>query len=178
MQETIEMTDYTPLYIEGKRDSRKRFVSPSGDIISYRQYIKKTEGVTPEQKALRRYQAGLSKKGKTVKKIEEREKRKKEKPYGVPPKPGKLKKYPGEVTEVVEMSRDRGYYQLSGRYEFINRKWKLRASAIGYSTASADKKRLADLDILREQAINYAQATLPHSGWEVIGIDYEHWLKW
>lgn len=178
MQETIEMTDYTPLYIEGKRDSRKRFVSPSGDIISYRQYIKKTEGVTPEQKALRRYQAGLSKKGKTVKKIEEREKRKKEKPYGVPPKPGKLRKYPGEVTEVVEMSRDRGYYQLSGRYEFINRKWKLRASAIGYSTASADKKRLADLDILREQAINYAQATLPHSGWEVIGIDYEHWLKW
>lgn len=172
------MTDYTPLYIEGKRDSRKRFVSPSGDIISYRQYIKKTEGVTPEQKAIRRYQAGLSKKGKTVKKIEEREKRKKEKPYRPPSKPGKLRKYPGEVTEVVEMSRDRGYYQLSGRYEFINRKWKLRASAIGYSTASADKKRLADLDILREQAINYAQATLPHSGWEVIGIDYEHWLKW
>lgn len=178
MQETIEMTDYTPLYIEGKRDTRKRFVSPSGDIISYRQYIKKTEGVTPEQKALRRYQAGLSKKGKTVKKIEEREKRKREKPQGAPPKPGKLRKYPGEVTEVVEMSRDRGYYQLTGRYQFINRKWKLRASAIGYSTASADKKRLADLDILREQAINYAQATLPHSGWEVIGIDYEHWLKW
>jgi len=172
------MTDYTPLYIEGKRDSRKRFISSSGDIISYRQYIKKTEGVTPEQKALRRYQAGLSKKGKTVKKIEEREKRKKEKPYRPPSKPGKLRKYPGEVTEVVEMSRDRGYYQLSGRYEFINRKWKLRASAIGYSTASADKKRLADLDILREQAINYAQATLPHSGWEVIGIDYEHWLRW
>lgn len=178
MQETIEMTDYTPLYIEGKRDSRKRFVSPSGDIISYRQYIKKTEGVTPEQKALRRYQAGLSKKGKTVKKIEEREKRKREKPYRPPSKPGKLRKYPGEVTEVVEMSRDRGYYQLTGRYQFINRKWRLRASAIGYSTASADKKKLADLDILREQAINYAQATLPHSGWEVIGIDYEHWLRW
>lgn len=178
MQETIEMSDYTPLYIEGKRDRRKRFVSPSGDIISYRQYIKKTEGVTPEQKALRRYQAGLSKKGKTVKKIEEREKRKREKRQGAAPKPGKLRKYPGEVTEVVEMSRDRGYYQLTGRYQFINRKWRLRASAIGYSTSTLHRKRLADLDILREQAINYAQATLPHSGWEVIGIDYEHWLKW
>lgn len=172
------MADYTPLYIDGKRDSRKRFVSSSGDIISYRQYIKKTEGVSPEQKALQRYQAGLTKESKTAKKILERKKRtiekqKKKRPPETPSLPTGREDLPE-----VELSKDRQYYQLSGRYLFVNRKWRLRARSIGYSYATKNKKRGADLDVLREQAINNAKAKLPHSGWEIVGIDYEHWLKW
>ena len=57
------MTDIKPLYVNGKRDSRRRYVLPSGEIISRRQYIKITEGVSPESKAYARYLAGKAPKG-------------------------------------------------------------------------------------------------------------------
>ncbi len=41
-----------PLYVDGRRDKARRFVdTETGEIISRRQQIKRTEGVTPEQKA-------------------------------------------------------------------------------------------------------------------------------
>ena len=50
------MTNYAPLYVGGKRDKARRYVNPStGKIISQRQYIKLTEGVSPESKAYARY---------------------------------------------------------------------------------------------------------------------------
>ena len=60
------MTDLIPLYINGRRDSRRRYVTPTGEIISRREQIRRTEGVTPEQKAVRRYEEGKSKAGVTV----------------------------------------------------------------------------------------------------------------
>lgn len=45
-----------PLYVRGKRDKARRYVNPStGEIISRRQYINLTEGVSPESKAYARY---------------------------------------------------------------------------------------------------------------------------
>ncbi len=53
------MPTYEPLYVDGKRDKARRYVNPStGEIISRRQYIKISEGVSPESKAYARYLAG------------------------------------------------------------------------------------------------------------------------
>ena len=45
------MTEIKPLYINGKRDKARRYVLPTGEIISRREYIKRTEKITPEEKA-------------------------------------------------------------------------------------------------------------------------------
>jgi len=67
------MPTYEPLYINGKRDKARRYVNPStGEIISRRQYIKITEGVSPESKAYARYLAGKAPKGVTARKYEQR----------------------------------------------------------------------------------------------------------
>ena len=67
------MSTYEPLYVDGRRDKARRFVNPStGEIISRRQYIKITEGVSPESKAYARYLAGKAPKGVTAKKYERR----------------------------------------------------------------------------------------------------------
>jgi len=80
----------------------------------------------------------------------------------------------------------RGYYQLQGRYRFMNTRTGEFASAIGYSTATKRKRRGKELQILREQAINHAMGRLGdgQSGafssgeWVVVDIEYEVWLKW
>lgn len=54
----MKMTEerYKPLFVNGKRDKARRYVDvETGKIISRRQYIKVTEGVTPEKKAIERY---------------------------------------------------------------------------------------------------------------------------
>lgn len=161
-------TAYKPLVVDGKRDKARRYVAPDGSVISRREHIKRTEGTTPERKALKRYVEGKTTGGKTVEQIIRRqEKRKTDTGFAV-----------GFDTPVREMYQNRNAYQLTGRYFFINRKWDLRALAIGYSTVSNRKKTGEDYLILREQAVNSAQATLPHSGWEYRGIDYEKWLHW
>ncbi len=72
------MTGLTPLYIDGKRDSARRYVTPTGEIISRREQIRRTEGVTPEQKAVRRYEEGKSEPGITVRRYQRREEQRKE----------------------------------------------------------------------------------------------------
>ncbi len=167
-------TEYRPLYVGGKRDSARRYVAPDGAIISRREQIKRTEGRSPEQKAVDRYHEGKAPRGKTVDKVKKQEVKK----YGRPEKPEKYRRPAGEPTHVREMNTDRGAYQLTGRYKFRNAKFRMFAKATGYSTVSRRQKTGADFDILRTQAVNSAQATLPHSGWVVIGIEYEHWLHW
>ncbi len=47
---------FEPLYINGKRDKARRYINTeTGETISRRQYIKLTEGVSPEEKAIKRY---------------------------------------------------------------------------------------------------------------------------
>ena len=65
------MANYVPLYINGKRDKARRYVNPStGKIISRRQYIKITEGVSPEEKTIQRVKTGKAKPGKTYQRFQ------------------------------------------------------------------------------------------------------------
>ena len=173
------MPTYEPLYINGKRDKARRFVNPStGEIISRRQYIKIKEGVSPESKAYARYLAGKAPKGVTAKKYERRLKRKAEKER-------RLKRRPEEPTRIKEKwgwkeppLEPRGYYQLQGRYRMRNAKTGESTTVTGYSTATSTKRRGAELQILRSQAINHGKAQLYGYEWVLEEIEYEVWLKW
>ena len=178
------MAVYEPLYVGGKRDKARRFVNPStGEIISRRQYIKIKEGVSPESKAYARYLAGKASKGVTARKYEKRLKRKAEKEHKAKRKEEPIKEKWGWKHAPLE---PRGYYQLQGRYRFRNARTGGFGSATGYSTATSTKRRGAELQILRSQAINHAMGQLGdvQSGafssgeWVLEGIESEVWLKW
>ena len=174
------MTDYVPLYINGKRDKARRYVNPStGKIISRRQYIKITEGVSPESKAYARYLAGKAPKGVTARKYEQRLKRKAEKERKQKRKEEQKSKAIKEKWGWKEVPPEpRGYYQLQGRYRVRNAKTGESTTVTGYSTATSTKRRGKELQILREQAINHAKAQLYGYEWVLEGIEYEVWLKW
>lgn len=177
------MTVYEPLYVSGKRDKARRYVNPStGEIISRRQYIKIKEGVSPESKAYARYLAGKAPKGITARKYEKRLKRKAEKER-------RLKRRPEEpITDPTRIKEKwgwkevplepRGYYQLQGRYHVKNAKTGESTTVTGYSTATSAKRHGAELQILRNQAINHGKAQLDGYEWVLVGIEYEVWLKW
>ena len=174
------MTDYVPLYINGKRDKARRYVKPStGEIISRRQYIKITEGASPESKAYARYLAGKAPKGITVIKYEKRLKRKAEKERKLKRKEEPKSKTIKEKWGWKEVPKEpRGYYQLQGRYRVRNAKTGESTTVTGYSTATSTKRRGVELQILREQAINHAKAQLYGYEWVLVAIEYEVWLKW
>lgn len=176
------MSDIQPLYINGKRDKARRYVLPSGEIISRRQYIRIKEGVSPESKAYARYLAGKAPKGITAKKYEQRLKKKAEKERKPKRKEERKSKAIKEKWGWKEVPKEpRGYYQLQGRYRFRNTRTGRFASATGYSTATSRKRRGKELQILREQAINHAKGQLGglSSGeWVLEAIEYEVWLKW
>jgi len=174
------MTDYVPLYVDGKRDKARRYVNPStGKIISRRQYIKITEGVSPESKAYARYLAGKAPKGITAIKYERRLKRKAEKE-----RKQKRKEEPKSKTIKEKWGwkeppiKPRGYYQLQGRYRVRNAKTGESTTVTGYSTVTSTKRRGVELQILREQAINHAKAQLYGYEWVLVAIEHEVWLKW
>jgi len=176
------VTDIKPLYINGKRDKARRYVLPSGEIISRRQYIKIKEGVSPESKAYARYLAGKAPKGITARKYEQRLKKKAEKERKPKIKEERKPKTIKEKWGWKEVPKEpRGYFQLQGRYKFRNTRTGRFASATGYSTATSRKRRGKELQILREQAINHAKGQLGglSSGeWVLELIEYEVWLKW
>lgn len=172
------MTDIRPLYINGKRDSRRRYVLPSGEIISRRQYIKITEGVSPEQKAVRRYEEGKSKAGVTVRKYQRKKKTRKD-----------IKKTGTELwgkedRRICQISMptggSRGYYQLQGTYRFYHPKFRSYADSTGYSTADDKRHPYGSPNylILRRQAILNAAAKLDGYEWKYIGVIDENWLLW
>lgn len=169
--------DYSPLYLGGKRDKARRYISKSGNIISRREYIKISEGVTPEEKAYRRYKQGLAPRGKTVEKVEKQKKRKKKvKVGGV--KEIKERDMHKELTAKGKKIKQYNTYQLQGEYKFYNPKTKQTGTSVGYSTHTKGKRSGMDFLILREQAMNYAKAQLPFSGWQLVEILWEQWLKW
>ena len=173
------MTDLSPLYIDGKRDIRRRYVTPAGEIISRREQIRRTEGTTPEQKAVRRYQEGKTKAGVTVRKYQRKEKPRK----ASSKKPGK--ELWGEEDRTISQKSmptggDRGYYQLQGNYRFYHTKFRSYADSTGYSTAD-DKMHpygAPNYLILRRQAILNAVAQLDGYEWKYVGTVEEKWLLW
>jgi len=173
------MTNLTPLYIDGKRDSRRRYVTPDGEIISRREQIRRTEGVTPEQKAVRRYQEGKSKAGVTVREHQRREERKKK---GVKQATIELWGKEEHAIPLKEMPTGgkRGYYQLQGTYRFHHTKYREHATSTGYSTADdvMHPYESPNYLILRRQAIMNAAAQLDGYEWKYIGVVEENWLLW
>jgi hypothetical protein len=172
------MTGLSPLYIDGKRDSARRYVTPTGDIISRREQILRTEGVTPEQKAIRRYEEGKSKAGVTVRRYQRREKTRKVDTT----KPRELWGDEDRTIPQKEMPTggERGYYQLQGTYQFYNATFREYATSTGYSTADDVKHPYGSPNylILRRQAIMNAAAQLDGYEWKYIGVVEENWLLW
>ena len=172
------MTGLTPLYIDGKRDSRRRYVTPTGDIISRREQIRRTEGVTPEQKAVRRYEEGKSKAGVTVRKYQRREKTRKVDTT----KPREL--WGDEDRTIPEKAMptggERGYYQLQGTYRFYNPTFREHTISTGYSTADDKRHPYGSPNylILRRQAIMNGAAQLDGYEWKYVGVIEENWLLW
>ena len=173
------MTDLIPLYIDGRRDSARRYVTSTGEIISRREQIRRTEGVTPEQKAVRRYQEGKSKAGVTVREHQRREERKKK---GVKQATIELWGNEEQAIPLKEMPTvgKRGYYQLQGTYQFYNPTFREYATATGYSTADDERHPYGTPNylILRRQAIMNAAAQLDGYEWKYIGVVEENWLLW
>ncbi len=173
------MTGLTPLYIDGKRDSARRYVTSTGEIISRREQILRTEGVTPEQKALRRYQEGKTKAGVTVRQAQRREERKKK---GIKQTTIELWGNEEQAIPLKEMPTGgkRGYYQLQGTYQFYNPTFRSYANSTGYSTADDVKHPYGSPNylILRRQAIMNAAAPLDGYEWKYIGVVEEQWLLW
>lgn len=173
------MTGITPLYIDGKRDSARRYVTPSGEIISRREQIRRTEGVTPEEKAVRRYKEGKSKAGVTVRRYQRREERKKK---GVKQATIELWGNEEQAIPLKEMPTggNRGYYQLQGTYQFYNHTFREYGTATGYSTADDKMHSYGSPNylILRRQAIMNAAAKLDGYEWKYIGVIDENWLLW
>jgi hypothetical protein len=177
------MTDIKPLYINGKRDKARRYVLPSGEIISRRQYIKIKEGVSPESKAYARYLAGKAPKGVTAEKYERRLKKKAEKKRKEKVK--KEKEVWGSEYHRIPKKRmptggERGYYQLQGTYRFYNMKYRYYAESTGYSTLTGKLYPYGSPNylILRRQAIENAVAKLDGYDWEYVGVIEEAWLLW
>lgn len=173
------MTDFEPLYINGKRDSRRRYVTPAGEIISRREQIRRTEGVTPEEKAVRRYQEGKTKAGVTVRRYQRREERRK---AGI--KKATIEMWGDEDRAISEKKMptggDRGYYQLQGTYRFYNPTFREYATATGYSTADDKMHSYGSPNylILRRQAIMNGAAKLDGYEWKYNGVIDENWLLW
>lgn len=171
--------EYSPLFVGGKRDKARRYVDTSGNIISRREYIKVSEGTTPELKAYRRYKEGKAPRGKTVRKVEKQRERRSKGGVGDKPTPAVKEK------DMYEHLRRKGKpvkrqntYQLQGEYEFYSAKLKTFGTAIGYSTHTRGARTGIEFLILREQAVNYAKAQLPFSGWDLVSVEWEQWLKW
>ena len=174
------MTNYIPLYVDGRRDKARRYVNPStGEIISRRQYIKITEGVSPEKKAYLRYKAGLARKGITAEKYERRLKRKAERERK-PKRKVRVSEYHRIPQKVMPTGGERGYYQLQGTYRFYNMKYRYYAESVGYSTVTDTKYPYGSPNylILRRQAIENAVAKLDGYEWVYEGVIEEVWLLW
>lgn len=171
---------YSKLYVNGKRDPRRRYIDDKGNIVSRRQAETAIFGESPEQKAVRRVEEGKAKPGITsrkyslpkVKRPEEKISKRlfvKEMPTG---------KYPDGRPKP-----SKNVYQLSGKYEFakasiIGKKLiEQHAIAVGYSYTHRYRDD-ASYFAMKEQSILNAKAKLQGSGWEFVQTISEHYIKW
>ncbi len=156
----------------------------TGEEISRREYIKRTEKVTPEEKAYRRVKEGKAKPGITSRKYEQSLKKKALKEaqkgqidYG----------YVGVDHELESRQMpSKGDYrvsQLAGSYYCRNSKTGRVSISNGFSTAidSAKKPVFNSMEflILRKQATEHALAKFEGNyNWKVIGVYEEVWIDW
>jgi hypothetical protein len=156
----------------------------TGEEISRREYIKRTEKVTPEQKAYLRVKEGKAKPGVTSRKYEQSRKRKAIKKA----EKGQIDfgfEEVGHELESRQMPTKRSYRvsQLAGSYYCRHEKTGRVTISNGFSTA-IDSSKKPSVDsmtflILREQAINHALAKFEGDyNWKVIGIYEEVWIDW
>lgn len=156
----------------------------TGEEISRREYIKRTEKTTPEQKAYQRVREGKTKPGITARKYEETRKKK-----------AIEKAQKGEIEysfelvdhelESRQMPTKRAYRvsQLAGSYICRNEKTGRIAISSGFSTVVDSSKKPAtdsiEFLILREQAAKHAVAKFEGDyNWKVIGVYEEVWVDW
>ena len=156
----------------------------TGEEISRREYIKRTEKVTPEQKAYLRVKEGKAKPGITSRKYEQTRKRK-----------AIEKAQKGQIDFGFEgidhelesrQMPSKGVYrvsQLAGSYYCRNGKTGRVSISNGFSTAidSAKKPNFNSIEflILRKQATEHALAKFEGDyNWTVIGVYEEVWLDW
>ncbi len=156
----------------------------TGEEISRREYIKRTEKVTPEQKAYLRVKEGKAKPGITSRKYEQARKKK-----------ALEKAQKGQIDFTYEgvdhelesrQMPSRGDYrvsQLAGSYYCRNSKTGRVSISNGFSTAIDSSKKPVynsiEFLILRKQATEHALAKFEGDyNWKVIGIYEEVWIDW
>ena len=156
----------------------------TGEEISRREYIKRTEKVTPEQKAYIRVKEGKAKPGITSQKYEQSRRNKaiKEAQKG-------QTNFGFEGVDHELESRQmpsRGDYrvsQLAGSYYCRNSKTGRVSISNGFSTAIDSAKKpdfnSIEFQILRKQATEHALAKFEGNyNWKVIGVYEEVWIDW
>ncbi len=171
-------------YIRIPGSARRYRNVDTGEEISRREYIKRTEKVTPEEKAYIRVKEGKSKPGITSRKYEQTRKRK-----------AIEKAQQGQIDFSFEgidhelesrQMPSKGVYrvsQLSGSYYCRDSKTGRVSISNGFSTAidSAKKPNFNSIEflILRKQATEHALAKFEGDyNWKVIGVYEEVWIDW
>ena len=156
----------------------------TGEEISRREYIKRTEKVTPEQKAYLRVKEGKAKPGITSRKYERSLKKK-----------ALEKAQQGQIDFSFEgidhelesrQMPSKGDYrvsQLAGSYYCRNSKTGRVSISNGFSTAIDSSKKPVfnsiEFQILRKQATEHALAKFEGNyNWKVIGVYEEVWIDW
>ncbi len=180
---------YQPLYQDGKRDKARRFRDThTNTIVSYRKYIKITEGVSPEEKAVRRVKAGKAKPGKTYKRYLERKAKKEKKAKVQPPK---RTPYTTDRFRVVDRFKYEhvNLYQLVVTAIFRKTGTAQKTVARGYSTLTNARYTTPPrygthyYYLRRAEALRHAEAQVlsTHAGmsgeWVVQEVTDEFWLR-
>ncbi len=171
-------------YIRVPGSARRYKNVDTGEEISRREYIKRTEKVTPEQKAYQRVKEGKAKPGITSRKYEQAQRNKAIKKaekgqidFGFEGVDHQLE------SRQMPTKRDYKVSQLAGSYYCRNNKTGRVTISNGFSTAidSAKKPVFNSIEflILREQAANHALAKFEEDyNWKVIGVYEEVWVDW
>ena len=171
-------------YIRIPGSARRYRNVDTGEEISRREYIKRTEKVTPEQKAYLRVKAGKAKPGITSRKYEQSLKNKAVKDT----QKGQTDFGFISVDHELESRQmpSKGKYrvsQLAGSYYCRNDKTGRVSISNGFSTAIDSSKKPVfnsiEFQILRKQASEHALAKFEGDyNWKVIGISEEVWIDW
>lgn len=156
----------------------------TGEEISRREYIKRNEKVTPEQKAYLRVKEGKSKPGITSRKYEQSRRKKASKQA----EKGQIDfdfEVVGNELESRQMPSKGDYRvsQLAGSYYCRNDKTGRVSISNGFSTAIDSSKKPVfnsiEFQILRKQATEHALAKFEGNyNWKVIGVYEEVWIDW
>ena len=173
-----------PEYVRIPGPARRYRNVDTGEEISRREYIKRTEKVTPEQKAYVRVKEGKAKPGITSRKYEQARRKKAVKEA----QKGQIDfSFEGDGHELESRQMpSRGDYrvsQLAGTYYCRNIKTGRLALVNGFSTAIDSAKKpvfnSVEFQILRKQASDHALAKFEGDyNWKVIGVYEEVWIDW